>query len=570
MTYKASRPGLGAAVLITLGAALRIVPWLQNRSLWLDEARLGLNVASRSYASLFPPLDYDQSAPLLYLWLQRLAVSVFGVGELSLRLLSLLAGITTVALTYLIARRLASTPVALLGTAMAALSPTLIQFSNEAKQYAVETLVSCVIIYLSLRWLEEPTQRGWRNACVIFGAIAVWLAAAAPLVLCGATVALLLTQSIRPVARLRWATQLAGFWGASVAIAYVSVYRYAENNSYLRHYWDSAFLSPGGPSAFQDRAVAIRALLWAPLLRDNLWTPGDLVTVLFICAISVVFTLILAVGTQEVVRSRGAPGLALLIAPVVLAILLSVAGVYPISVRTTAFSMPSLLIVAAAGVGRVAGRLRWPLLRRTVLAGSCLPMALLAYAYVCDRDPSENLRPLVDVLQQHRRLGEPVYIFAGAIPAWAMYTTDWRARDSARLSYLSRIARAGGPAFENAPSRGHPVVKEGADLIYYTPLGSELYGIPAGLEARVFRLTNREPDQGWSENEAARIRSVANPGVWLILSHFYGPERSLLSSLEASGGRTTYKDIRRGAALIRYEFPHCRGNPVASCSKSSF
>ena len=71
----------------------------------------------------------------------------------------------------------------------------------------------------------------------------------------------------------------------------------------------------------------------------------------------------------------------------------------------------------------------------------------------------------------------------------------------------------------------------------------------------MFGLTNPMPDVGWSDNEARRIRQAASPGIWLILSHFYGPEGTLLRSLEAEGGHLTYHDFRDGAALLRYEFP---------------
>ena len=68
--------GVLAAIAIVAGVALRVVEYTRNRPLWLDEAMLGLNIASRSAGQLALPLDYDQSAPLLYLWLERLAVSM--------------------------------------------------------------------------------------------------------------------------------------------------------------------------------------------------------------------------------------------------------------------------------------------------------------------------------------------------------------------------------------------------------------------------------------------------------------------------------------------------------------
>ena len=61
-------------------------------------------------------------------------------------------------------------------------------------------------------------------------------------------------------------------------------------------------------------------------------------------------------------------------------------------------------------------------------------------------------------------------------------------------SYLRRIARAGGPAFENAPSRGRAVQDEGSGLTYPGPGGLELYGLPDWSRGPGVRP--HEPDAG--------------------------------------------------------------------------
>jgi hypothetical protein len=71
-------PSLISAIAILVGMALRVVEFVRDRPLWLDEAMLSLNIAARSFARLARPLDYDQSAPIAYLWLERLAVNIAG------------------------------------------------------------------------------------------------------------------------------------------------------------------------------------------------------------------------------------------------------------------------------------------------------------------------------------------------------------------------------------------------------------------------------------------------------------------------------------------------------------
>ena len=549
------RSDSSALAILGVAAALRIALWLQQRSLWIDEARLGLNIASRSYLSLLLPLDYNQSGPPFFLWIERFVVAVFGVSEAALRLPALVAGIATVALIYPVTQKLFGRRAALLAMAMSAVSPTLIHFSSEVKQYAVEACCSCAVMYLGLRWLDEVSNpRRWL-AMVAMGGVAAWLALPIVFVLASAGLAVLLAPGLGINDRFRRTGYLALSWGGSFAVAYQLVYHYARDDAYLRHYWEQAFLTPAGSGSLLDTLVALRAVLWGPLAIDSMIGVANLATVVFVPAVSIAIALVLGIGVRRLVRTVGQSGRVIVLGPLLLALLASTLKLYPISARTMMFYLPTLIALAAAGVEECAGRIRSPLIRWAVIVAACLPLARIAYGELTNPDPREHLRPLVASLRARRQPEEPVYIFAGAIPAWAMYTTDWKSPDMERLDYLRRIAGAGGPAFENAPSRGRAVRDEGSGLTYHGPLGLEVYGIPGGLEFRVFGLTNPVPDVGWSENEARRIRQVANPGVWLIFSHFYGPEGILLRALEAMGAQLEYSDFRDGAALVHYAFP---------------
>jgi hypothetical protein len=449
-----------------------------------------------------------------------------------------------------------------MATAISALSPTLIHFSAEVKQYAVEACVSCAAVYLGLRWLESPSDRRRWLLLVAFGVAAIWLATPAPFVLAATGLAVLLTSGVATSRRVRLTGHLVMWWGGSLALAYLSVYRHAANDVYLHHYWSQAFLTPGRSGVLLDTGTALRGVLWGPVsvlwgpsAMDSLGGPADLTSAVFAPAVSVVIALMLVLGIRRLARTTQVPGRVLVLVPIVLAFVASAVRVYPISARTTMFYMPCLIVLGAAGIEEFASRLRAPLVGWALLIAACVPMVWVTFDELKESNPREHLQPLVASLRAHRRPAEPVYIFAGAIPAWAMYTTDWKSPDTLRLDYLRQIARSGGPAFENAPSRGRPVRDEGSGLTYDGPGGLELYGVPDGIEARVFGLTNAAPDAGWSENEAHRIRDSANPGVWLVLSHFYGPEGTLLHALEVEGGQLTYHDFRNGAALLRYQFP---------------
>ena len=69
---------IAAWTLCAAGALARIAAYAQNRSLWYDEAALALNLARRGYLALLAPLDNLQTAPPLFLWIERAVVAVNG------------------------------------------------------------------------------------------------------------------------------------------------------------------------------------------------------------------------------------------------------------------------------------------------------------------------------------------------------------------------------------------------------------------------------------------------------------------------------------------------------------
>src|SRR5690242_461144 len=101
---------VGAAGIIAFGLLLRIRAYLFNRSLWIDEAELALNIVRRSLGGLMRPLDHSQAAPAGFLAAERGAVVAFGGGERALRLVPFLAGALVLLLTWRLARKYLAAP----------------------------------------------------------------------------------------------------------------------------------------------------------------------------------------------------------------------------------------------------------------------------------------------------------------------------------------------------------------------------------------------------------------------------------------------------------------------------
>jgi hypothetical protein len=62
-------------IIIALGIILRLREYIANRSLWVDEALLALNIIKRPFLELLKPLSDSQHAPIGFLWLERFSLS---------------------------------------------------------------------------------------------------------------------------------------------------------------------------------------------------------------------------------------------------------------------------------------------------------------------------------------------------------------------------------------------------------------------------------------------------------------------------------------------------------------
>jgi 4-amino-4-deoxy-L-arabinose transferase-like glycosyltransferase len=155
-----------AVLAITLLAAGLRAFQLGTKTLWLDEA-FSLWVARHPLPELWswlvridqhPPLYYT----LLHFWL------IFGDGESALRSLSALAGIATIPIMYGLGSTIGGHRLGLLAAFLLAVSPLHVQFSQEARMYALLTLAATWAMW-GLAWLlkkpekaVQPIGSGWR------------------------------------------------------------------------------------------------------------------------------------------------------------------------------------------------------------------------------------------------------------------------------------------------------------------------------------------------------------------------------------------------------------------------
>ena len=131
--------------LICLGVVVRIFQYLFNRSLWLDEAGLAVNIVNRSFLELFRPLDCQQAAPIGFLLVEKCLVQLFGNNEYVLRLFPFICGVASLFLFYKLTRDYIQTRTVLLPVGLLAISALQVRYSSEVKQYSTDMAVALLL-----------------------------------------------------------------------------------------------------------------------------------------------------------------------------------------------------------------------------------------------------------------------------------------------------------------------------------------------------------------------------------------------------------------------------------------
>jgi mannosyltransferase len=152
-------------VAITAAAAALRFATLDLQALWYDEA-VTVRLLELSLPDMLERIPDSESAPPLYYVVGWGWARAFGFGEIGVRSLSALLGTLAVPAFYLAARELArSNLVGIVVAALAAFNPILVWYSQEARGYALVTLLAALSVFFFARMRREEPDRqlllGW-------------------------------------------------------------------------------------------------------------------------------------------------------------------------------------------------------------------------------------------------------------------------------------------------------------------------------------------------------------------------------------------------------------------------
>jgi hypothetical protein len=483
-----------------VGCLLRIVQYLLDRSLWMDESYLSLNILHRSFAGLFRALDYHQGAPIGFLLLEKSAVRLWGGSEYVLRLLPLIAGVASVLLFYKLATQALPAKAVPIATWLFAISPALIYYSAEVKQYSSDVAIAVLLYCLTIEGSKAEWKAGRTALAALVGAIAIWMSHSSVFVLVGIGV----TISVALVLRKDWArlvrVSFVGLcWLVSLAVCYMVALRKLASDSELLNYWNANFM-PLPPRSVADLKWFVDTFFGFFNSSAGLKFSG-------------LAALVFLVGSVSMFR-KSAERLFLLLSPAIITLLVSGLHKYPFGGRLTLFLVPPVLLLMAEGAEAICGSTSTSL----PVAGAVLITLLLldpgiyilhhfARPHTEIAQPGvmlpEEIRPVVAYVRNHEEPGDLVYVFYGAEPAFDYYAERagfplnnveiGTAAGNDPQKYESDLDRLRGHRVWVVLSHTHGVgAQESKNVEFYLgELGSRIDALSvAGAEAYLYDLRN--------------------------------------------------------------------------------
>lgn len=384
----------------------------------MDEIYLSSSLIRMDYMELATqPLDYQQKAPIGFLWAVRFFVGIFGTGEMALRLFSLICGVLSLFLFIPICRYFTNEKGTVLGLGILAFAAPLVFHAVEVKQYQSEMLATLLILYSYIKYQHKFNYIDlllWG----LLGALVLWFSYAAIFILAGLATGLSIYRIIKKDWRLFF-RQCIPFliWFLSFGINYLYfTHRHAESKWIV--YWFDYYRNfmPMPPQSIEDLkwyAINLYRLFDYPLgfLWQMKWLVLLPLTLLFL-GLAVLF--------------KRLQDFLVLCFPFLFMLLASGLKLYPLTERFWVFISPILILFIVNGYLWVMDRFHNQGLKIAFTLLLCSGLFVNSMKYVLQ--PKEFLghkrsfqREALSEVAEKFQDGDVVYIYWNDLPGYKVY-----------------------------------------------------------------------------------------------------------------------------------------------------
>jgi len=395
--------------LMTAGVALRAYQYLFNRSLWVDEAMLALNIVDRTFTGLMEPLNFNQGAPTGFLFLEKFSTLALGNNEFALRIFPFVFSLISIILFWMLANKLLPKKEALLALVFFVFNQYLIYYSSEVKQYSGDVFFVLLLYLLFIPRIESELSKKESIAAAAIGAAIIWFSHPTVFVLAGFG----LTKALYDIFNRKWRNVqklavIGTTWLSSGLLFYFISLQNLANEESLLGFWKRYF----APINFLELSTYKWYLKRLLDIMDN---PIGLGFGHLLAAI-ILLTGLTALFFKDRIKT------VFMLSPFLFLVIASSLRLYPLGERLMLFTVPILILFLTHGV--------FCLIEQESLIVKSAGIAIASFLCIGIAYPSvdltlnagrEEIKPAITFLKENVKAGDVVFIPSTSIPAFLFY-----------------------------------------------------------------------------------------------------------------------------------------------------
>jgi len=401
-------------IILALGILIRVIQYVSNRSLWLDEAMLSSNIVNRTSLGMLQPLDKAQGAPVGFLILEKLAVLIFGQNEYSLRLLPLLSGVLALFVFYKVSKIYLKDKVVPFAVLLFSISFPLIRYSSEVKQYSTDVLVALILYLIADQFFSK--KKGNRKYIIFgfVGSLSILISHPSVFVLAGVgTVIFILYLHSGEWKEVKKLAVIYLFWIINFAIVYYFFLHDLTSQKFLLKVWEHSF-APFPPSS----ASKINWYFNYFYFGNFKYFFGD--------QVYMIAAFLFTIGLASIFIEKNVK-LAASISPAVFLLVASALRMYPAGERLVLFMISPLILITSKGaidlISKYSGNIAI-LVLSIFLTFFFYPLHH-AFKTIVAPIKHEEIKPAIKYVSENLKKDDTIYIYYGAVQVFEFYSKEF-------------------------------------------------------------------------------------------------------------------------------------------------
>ncbi len=342
---------------------------------------------------------------------------LFGLGERSLRLVPFVMALVALFLVWRVGSRfLTGLPLAG-AVVLSAVSPALVWYGGEAKQYSGDIAWTLLLVLLGLRYLEDPRDMRRAVWASVLGVLA--MISSHPAVLTGFVIGVVLTWDWvrdREIAELRCLATMGVGWVIGAAVATWASLRFTtpEVRAYMHDFWAEGFAPYG--SGLVAVPLWLLGRVWHVLAHYLVFLEAE-------AGVLALPTAMLAVAGLVVLLREDRIKSFVVMAPLLAAMLGGLSLLLPMRTRVAVYAGAAVLLLGMAGLqALLQSRSRWWKGMGAVMAVlAIVPIPLIVLGTSRPPYRAQETRPVLATLAERLREDEAVYVYCPAKAAAEFY-----------------------------------------------------------------------------------------------------------------------------------------------------